>query len=52
MTYELVFLKQMCIIYAKIFPTVVAESAISVKQSKLPPGIPPPEKIIRGPQGH
>ena len=43
---------QMCLIYAQIFPTVVAESAISVKQSKLPPGIAPPEKIIRGPQGH
>ena len=42
----------MCLIYAQIFPTVVAESAISVKQSKLPPGIAPPEKIIRGPQGH
>ena len=45
---------QMCLIYAQIFPTltVVAESAIRVKQSKLPPGIAPPEKIIRGPQGH
>ena len=35
-----------------IFPTVVAEPAISVKQRKLPPGIAPPEKIIRGPQDH
>ena len=43
---------QMCLIYAQIFPTVVAESAIRVTQSKLPPGIAPPEKIIRGPQGH
>ena len=43
---------QMCLIYAQIFPTVVAEPAISFKQSKLPPGIAPPEKIIRGPQGH
>ena len=42
----------MCLIHAQIFPTVVAESAISVKQSKLPLGIAPPEKIIRGPQGH
>ena len=42
----------MCLIYAQIFPTVVAESAISVKLSKLPPVIAPPEKIIRAPQGH
>ena len=35
-----------------IFPTVVAESVISVKQSNLLPGIAPPEKINGWPQGH